>query len=171
MKTLIRTFALAVIIAVLAAGCGRQTATSSLQVKGSDTMVALGQAWAEALMRENPGIQVGITGGGSGTGIAAFINGSADIAQASREMKPEEIEQAKKAGRNPKEIPVALDALTVVVNPKNPVGKLTIEQLSDIYTAKITNWSQVGGPDQRIVVLSREKNSGTHVYFLEHVVR
>ncbi|MDO8585620.1 MAG: PstS family phosphate ABC transporter substrate-binding protein [Armatimonadota bacterium] len=168
---------IAVLCCVLAAfvisGCARRAGrpSSGVQVKGSDTMVSLAQAWAEEFMKQNLTIRVAVTGGGSGTGIAALINGTTDIATASREMKQEEIDQAKKAGRDPKEFPVAIDAIVVAVNPKNPVGKLTIDQLSGIYTGKITNWSQVGGPNRRIVALSREKNSGTHVYFLEHVLR
>jgi phosphate transport system substrate-binding protein len=156
----------------LISGCSRDSASgTSVQIKGSDTMVTLGQAWAQAFMERSPGYHVAVTGGGSGTGIAALINGSADIAQSSREMKPEEIEQAKQRGYNPTEFTVALDALTVVVSPRNPVSRLTIDQLSGIYSGRIRNWSQVGGRDMNIVVLSREKNSGTHVYFLEEVVR
>ncbi|MDO8683086.1 MAG: PstS family phosphate ABC transporter substrate-binding protein [Armatimonadota bacterium] len=165
--------AIALIVAVISAGCARRTAKSdnAIDIKGSDTMVSLGQTWAQDFMKKDSGVRISVTGGGSGTGIAALINGSTDVAQASREMTSEEIEQAKKAGREPKEIPVALDALTVVVNPANPVKQLTIDQLSNIFTGKITNWSQVGGRNQKIVALSRERNSGTHVYFLEHVVR
>jgi phosphate transport system substrate-binding protein len=114
---------------------------------------------------------IAITGGGSGTGIAALINGTCDLAQASREMKAQEKEQAKAKGRDVREFKVAVDALAVIVHPSNPVKALTIEQLSDIFTGKITNWKDVGGPDKKILVLSRERNSGTHVYFLEHVVR
>ena len=164
---------LALVVAVIGfSGCSRNGSSSKvIQIKGSDTMVMLGQSWTQAFMERNAGVQCAVTGGGSGTGIAALINGTTNIAEASREMEPEELAQAKKAGRNPKEFVVALDALTVVVNPKNPVGKLTMDQLAGIYTGKITNWSELGGKDQVIVVLSREKNSGTHVYFLEHVLR
>lgn len=149
-------------------GCGRQR---TIQVKGSDTMVNLGQAWAEAYMAKHPEASISVTGGGSGVGIAALINGDVDIAQASREMKPEEKEEARKRGRDPKEFVVARDGLSVIVNPKNPLDKLTIEQLSGIYTGKIRNWKQLGGKDAPIVVLSRDRSSGTHVFFLEHVVR
>lgn len=122
-------------------------------------------------MAAHPDVALAVTGGGSGTGIASLINGTCDLAESSRSMKAEEIEQAKKKGRDPKEFVVALDALTVVVHPSNPVRQLTIEQLSDIFTGKITNWKSMGGPDHPIVALSRERNSGTHVYFLENVVR
>ena len=100
-----------------------------------------------------------------------MIQGTTDIAEASRAMKDKEIAQAKQRGVNPVEHEVALDALSVIVNPANPVSKLTIDQLSDIFTGKITNWKQVGGPDEKIVLLSRDKSSGSHVFFLEHVVR
>jgi phosphate transport system substrate-binding protein len=143
----------------------------ALQIKGSDTMVNLGQGWAEEFMTENPDASVAVTGGGSGTGIAAIINGSCDIAQASRKMKDQEFEMAKAKGRQIEEFEVAVDALEVIVHPSNPIGQLTIEQLSGIFTGTITNWKEVGGIDQAILVLSRERNSGTHVYFLEHVLR
>lgn len=147
-------------------------ASNVIQVKGSDTMVNLGQAWAEEFMNENPGVSLAVTGGGSGTGIAALINGTAHIAQSSREMKPEEKAQVLKAtGKEVKEFLVGVDALAVIVNPTNPVSELSIDQLSGIFTGKITRWKELGGPDESLLVLSRERNSGTHVYFLEHVVR
>jgi phosphate transport system substrate-binding protein len=146
-------------------------AENMIQIKGSDTMVNLGQAWAEEFMNEHPDASIAVTGGGSGTGIAALINGTCDIAEASRDMKPQEWEQAKKAGHDVHEFKVAVDALAVVVNPSNPVKELTFDQLSGIFTGKITNWNEVGGKDQKILVLSRDRNSGTHVYFLEHVLR
>lgn len=146
-------------------------AGGSLQIKGSDTMVNLGQAWAEAFMKKNPGSMVAVTGGGSGTGIAALINGTCDIAQASRSMKPQEIGQAKAKGIVPKEYKVALDGIAVVVNPKNPVSRLSFEELRGIFMGSVTDWKQVGGKPGQIVVLSREVNSGTHVYFKEHILR
>jgi len=144
---------------------------NSIQVKGSDTMVNLAQAWAEKYMQENPGDFVAVTGGGSGTGISSLISGTCDIANASRTIKEKEIALAKQRGINPFEIKVGLDGLAVVVNPKNPVTKLTIDQLAQIFTGKVTNWKEVGGEDAKIVILSREVNSGTHVYFKEHVLR
>ncbi len=146
-------------------------AGGSLQIKGSDTMVNLGQAWAEAFMKKNPGAMVAVTGGGSGTGIAALINGTCHIAQASRSMKPQEIDQAKTKGIVPKEYTVARDGIAVVVNPKNPVSRLSFEELRGIFMGSITDWKQVGGKPGQIVVLSREVNSGTHVYFKEHILR
>jgi len=163
---------LLVLVAASLAGCARpQERQGSIQVKGSDTMVNLVQAWAAAYMREHPGTSVAVTGGGSGTGIAALIEGTTDVAACSREMAPEEIRQAQRNGITPVRHAVALDALTVIVNPRNPVSRLSMGQLAAIYTGNITNWRQVGGPGQRIVALARERNSGTHVFFLEHVLR
>lgn len=144
---------------------------NSIQVKGSDTMVNLCQAWVEKYMEKNPGSFVAVTGGGSGTGLSSLISGTCDIAMSSRNIKEKEVALAKQKGINPNEIKVALDGLAVVVNPNNPVGKLTIDQLSAIFTGRITNWKDLGGKNEKIVVLSREVNSGTHVYFKEHVLR
>ncbi|PIQ90349.1 MAG: hypothetical protein COV71_04945 [Candidatus Omnitrophica bacterium CG11_big_fil_rev_8_21_14_0_20_41_12] len=144
---------------------------NSIQIKGSDTMVNLGQAWAEKYMEENNGNFVAVTGGGSGTGLSSLISGTCDIAMSSRNIKDKEIALAKQKGINPFEIKVALDGLAVVVSPLNPVSKLTLDQLAGIFTGNITNWKEVGGKDEKIVLLSREVNSGTHVYFKEHVLR
>lgn len=143
----------------------------AIQNKGSDTLVNLALAWAEAYQDVEPDVPIAVTGGGSGTGIAALINGTVDIANASRDMKDEEIAEAQANGIEPVEFRVAIDALAVIVHPDNPVSELTIDQLADIYTGRITNWQDVGGNDAPIVLLSRETNSGTHVYFLEEVVR
>ncbi|MBC7249739.1 MAG: PstS family phosphate ABC transporter substrate-binding protein [Anaerolineae bacterium] len=153
-----------------AAGEGPNPA-QTIENKGSDTLVNLALAWAEAYMALHPEVRISVTGGGSGTGIAAMINGTVDIANASRAMKPEEIAAAEANGITPVEFVVARDAIAVVVHPSNPVDKLTLQQISDIYTGKITNWSQVGGENRPIVLLSRESNSGTYVYFLENVIR
>jgi phosphate transport system substrate-binding protein len=154
------------------AGAGAvQSPTQTIENKGSDTLVNLALAWAEVYMQTYPEVRISVTGGGSGTGIAAMINGTVDIANASREMKPEEISAVEASGVSPVEFVVARDAIAVVVHPSNPVDELTLQQISDIYTGKITNWNQVGGQDRPIVLLSRESNSGTYVYFLENVVR
>lgn len=145
--------------------------TGNIQIKGSDTMVNLGQAWAEAFGGKNAGASVAVTGGGSGTGFSALISGTCDIAMASRTIKEKEITLAKKNGFEPKEFKVALDGIAVVVSPKNPVEKLTVDQLAAIFSGAITNWKDVGGADMPIVILSREVNSGTHIYFKEHVLR
>jgi phosphate transport system substrate-binding protein len=138
---------------------------------GSDTIVNLALAWAEQYQVERPEIRISVSGGGSGTGIAALINHTVDIANASRKIKAEEVEQAKKNGVDPKEFVIAKDAIAVIVNLSNPVNQLTIQQISDIYSGKINNWNEVGGENRPIVRVSRETNSGTHVYFLENVLR
>ncbi len=143
----------------------------AIQNKGSDTLVNLALAWAEGYQKTHPDVSIAITGGGTGTGIAALINGTVDIANASRHMTEGEIEAARANGVEPIEFVVAVDALAVIVHPDNPVSELTLDQLSDIYTGRITNWQEVGGIDAPIVLLSRETNSGTHVYFLEEAVR
>jgi phosphate transport system substrate-binding protein len=138
---------------------------------GSDTLVNLALAWAETYQAEHPEVAVSVTGGGSGTGLAALINGTADIANASRPISDEERSNAQANGIEPVEFVVARDAIAIVVNPENPVDHLTLPQLSAMYTGQVTRWQAVGGQDRPIVLLSRETNSGTHVYFLEHVVR
>ncbi len=159
---------------VMMAACGvafAGQAKNTIQIKGSDTMVNLGQAWAEKYMESFPAEFVAVTGGGSGTGFSSLISNTCDIAMASRNIKGKEISLAKQKGINPFEIKVAMDGLAVVANPKNPVSKLTLDQLAQIFTGKISNWKEVGGEDKKIVILSREVNSGTHVYFKEHVLR
>lgn len=142
-----------------------------IENKGSDTIVNLALAWAEKYQTLHPEVSISVTGGGSGTGITALLNKTVDIANASRQIKPEEMNAALKAGLDPQEIVIARDAIAVIVNPANPVDHLTLSQLSAIYRGEITNWKEVGGEDRPIVRLSRETNSGTHVYFLEAVVR
>lgn len=143
---------------------------SFIQIKGSDTMVNLSQAWAEGYMEKYPQSFIAVTGGGSGTGIASLLNGTCDIAQTSRKMKQKEFDLAHKKGIRPIEFEVALDGLAVVVHKDNPVEELTLSQLSDIFTGTIVNWKELGGIDSEIVLLSREINSGTHVYFKEHIL-
>lgn len=134
-------------------------------------MVNLALAWAERYQQEHEDVSLSVTGGGSGTGFSSLINGSADIANASRAIKPEEVDQAKQAGFDPVEFVVARDAIGVIVNPENPVTHLSLQQISKIYKGEINNWKDVGGENRPIVRLSRETNSGTHVYFLETVIR
>ncbi|MGB7876671.1 MAG: PstS family phosphate ABC transporter substrate-binding protein [Anaerolineales bacterium] len=148
-----------------------QQANAYIENKGSDTIVNLALAWAEYYQGEYPDVRISVTGGGSGTGIASLINGTVDIANASRQIKQEEIEEAQSNGIDPVEFVIARDAIAVIVNPENPVNQLTLQQISDMYSGKINNWSEVGGDDRPIVRLSRETNSGTHVYFLETVLR
>lgn len=142
-----------------------------IENKGSDTIVNLALAWAERYQTVKPDVRISVTGGGSGTGLTGMINHSVDIANASRQIKPEEIETAKSEGMNPQEFIIARDAIAVIVNPENPVNQLTLAQLSAIYRGEINNWKELGGEDRPIVRLSRETNSGTHVFFLEAVIR
>jgi phosphate transport system substrate-binding protein len=166
------------VCALLLTGCaGRAKAQSdasgvtTIENIGSDTIVNLALAWAEAYQATHPEVRISVTGGGSGTGIASLINGTADIANASRAIKSEEAQQAEANGIRPFEIEIARDAIAVIVHPSNPVDSLTLQQISNIYSGQITNWREVGGEDRPIVCLSRETNSGTHVYFLETVIR
>lgn len=171
-------FAMAAVSFLVACGGGEQPegsvprrANKPLTIKGSDTMVILGQRLAEEYMARNAGTVVQVNGGGSGTGIAALINGSVDLAQASRAMKDDEKAQAKKArGADVVERAVALDALGVFVNASNPLQSLTIAQVKDIFQGKTKNWNEVGGPDAPIVLYGRESSSGTFDYFREHVL-
>ncbi len=150
---------------------GSSAPISTIENKGSDTIVNLALAWAEKYQEIKPDVQLSVTGGGSGTGIASLINGTVDIANASRRMKEEEKQEAIDNGSDPVEFVIARDAIAIIVNPENPVDNLTLEQISDIYSGKINNWQEIGGEDRPIVRLSRETNSGTHVYFLEVVIR
>ncbi|HET6596611.1 MAG TPA: phosphate ABC transporter substrate-binding protein [Anaerolineales bacterium] len=153
---------------------GQNSSNSSvayIENKGSDTIVNLALAWAERYQAEHVDVRISVTGGGSGTGIASLINGTVDLANASRQIKEEEIAAAQSNGVEPVEHIIARDAIAVIVNPENPVSQLTLNQISDIYSGKINNWSELGGDDRPIVRLSRETNSGTHVYFLETVLR
>jgi len=150
---------------------GSSAPISTIENKGSDTIVNLALAWAEKYQEIKPAVQLSVTGGGSGTGIAALINGTVDIANASRRMKEEEKQKAIDNGSDPVEFVIARDAIAIIVNPENPVDNLTLEQISDIYSGKINNWQEIDGEDRPIVRLSRETNSGTHVYFLEEVIR
>ena len=171
---------LSVLIFLLLSACTTQTDSEDISPSGtseyinntgSDTMVNLALAWAERYHQNSPETNMAVTGGGSGTGIASLINQTTDIANASRRIKDEEIDNAESNGISPTEFIVARDAIAVIVNPNNPVDELTLQQLSDIYSGKINNWKEVGGEDRPIVRLSRETNSGTHVYFLEEVLR
>ncbi len=149
---------------VMASGAGNIT------IKGSDTLVRLGQRWAEVYMKNNKGVVIQVSGGGSGTGIAALINGTTDICQSSRDMKQKEYDQAKEKGIKPYRVAVALDGIAVFLNTANSVQELSMPQLKGIYTGAITNWKEVGGVDATIILYGRENNSGTYVFFKEHVL-
>lgn len=178
MKPLPLLSGLLLVLSILSVSCSGGTSAGSssdttayIENKGSDTIVNLALAWAEYYQAEHPDVRISVTGGGSGTGIASLINGTVDLANASRQIKPEEIEEAQSKGIDPVEHIIARDAIAVIVNPQNPVKQLTLQQISDIYSGVISNWKEVGGDDRPIVRLSRETNSGTHVYFLETVLR
>ncbi len=157
------------LLAVIAYGFTFQSKV--ITVKGSDTMVILAQRWAEKYMEKNPGVTIQVTGGGSGTGIAALINGSTEICNSSRPMKPSEREKLKaRYNTLGVEVKTAKDGLSVYLNEKNNVKELSIEQVKDIYTGKITNWKDVGGMDSKIIVYGRENSSGTYVYFKDNVL-
>jgi phosphate transport system substrate-binding protein len=168
--------AVVLLSALFLSGCtsrrpGDNRASASLQIKGSDTMVNLGQAWAEAFNKLRLEVNVAVTGGGSGTGIAALINGTCDIAESSRAVEEKEIKQAAGNGVTFNQEIVALDGIVVVVHPSNPVKNLAMDQLREIFMGNIKRWKTIGGPDIPIVLLSREVNSGTHIFFKEHVLR
>lgn len=171
--------ALALITILLLAGCGGDSsqngetpaASQYIQNKGSDTIVNLALAWAERYQTVRPEVRISVTGGGSGTGIVSLFNRTVDIANASRQIKEEELASARAAGIDAVEHVIARDAIAVIIHPDNPVQQLSIDQLSRIFKGEINNWSELGGEDRPIVKLSRESNSGTHVYFLETVVR
>jgi len=143
---------------------------SGQRIKGSDTVLPLTQEMAETYMKHYPAATVTVTGGGSGVGVSALLEGTTDIAMASRRIKFSEKMKMKQAARNPQEVVVAYDALAIIVNPANPVKRLTREQLEGIFRGKITNWKEVGGEDARIVVYSRETSSGTYEFFKESVL-
>jgi phosphate transport system substrate-binding protein len=153
------------------AAAPRSARAGSITVKGSDTMVILGQRWAEEYMKKNPATVIQVTGGGSGTGISALINGTTDICESSRTMKAAEKEKLRDRYNNTGvELAMARDGLAVYVNSSNPLTELSMDQLKGIYTGKVTNWKEVGGPDAKIIVYSRENSSGTYVFFKEQVL-
>ncbi len=144
---------------------------SIFQIKGSDTMVNMVQRLAEVYMKTHPGTSLAVTGGGSGTGIAALINGKVDIANSSRAIKEKEVEQAKARGVSPVGFVIAMDGLSVITHESNPLDSLTVEQIGRIFKGEVTNWKQVGGPDLLISLYGRQSNSGTFVYFRERVLK
>ena len=172
MRSIVRAAALGLGLALFAGpGASPVGAARGITVKGSDTMVILGQRWAETYMKSHPGRVIQVTGGGSGTGIAALINGTTDVCMSSRPMK--EAEKLKLRDRYQTrgvEIPVAKDGLTVYVHSTNPVRELTLAQQRDVYLGKVTNWKAMGGPDAAIVLYGRENSSGTYVFFKDTIL-
>jgi phosphate transport system substrate-binding protein len=177
----IKNFLIIVCLLLTGTACGRQESSTgsnaagqpvtAIENKGSDTMVNLALAWAELYQSLHNEVSISVTGGGSGTGIAALANNTVDIANASRAIKDEEIAEMNANGIEPVEFVVARDAIAIIVHPDNPINELTLPQISDIFSGEINNWKELGGEDRPIVRLSRETNSGTHVYFLEEVLR
>ncbi|MCX5970435.1 MAG: phosphate ABC transporter substrate-binding protein [Coprothermobacterota bacterium] len=181
--------ALLLSVSLLLAACGTPASTSpttpsptasstspsqeggTIVVKGSDTMVNLASAWAEDYITGHPNVKITVSGGGSGIGIAALLNKTTDICNNSRPLKQEEVDKAKAGGIDPVSTIVAKDGVAVVVHPSNPISELSLEQLAAIFGGKITNWKELGGSDTEIVVLSRDNNSGTHLFFKEHVIQ
>jgi len=162
-KSLIILAALTFVAAMVLAG-------ETVTIKGSDTLVRLGQRWAEEYMKLNPDVVVQVSGGGSGTGIAALLNGTTDICEASRDMKSKEHKMASDRGVTPHRVSVALDGIAVFLPEEDPVTDLTLAQLKGSKTGAITNWKEVGGPDDRIILYGRENNSGTYAFFKKHVL-
>lgn len=147
-----------------------KAANAAVNIKGSDTMVHLVTKWTEGFTAVNAGANLIVTGGGTGTGIAALINGTTDIAMASRNLSDKEKAQATEKGRTPVEHAVALDGIAIIVHKSNPLNDITMEQLAKLYVGEAANWKDIGGPDLKAVVLSRESSSGTYVFFQEHVL-
>jgi phosphate transport system substrate-binding protein len=155
----------------LAALASVASAQTKITVKGSDTMVILAQKWAETYMASHADVSIQVTGGGTGTGVAALQNKSTDLCNASRPLKAAEVLECVKAFKaRPAEHQVALDGLAIYVNASNPLKEISLAQLSDIFTGKVTNWKDVGGPDAAITIYSRENSSGTYEFFKEHVL-
>ena len=160
----------AAVLALLATVIGGAPARKMIQVKGSDTMVNLVQILAEEYMAKNPGQAIAVLGGGSGTGITAIINQTCDIANHSREWKQKEIDLAWEKGVQPRFFPIAVDGLSVIVNEKNTLDRLTMAQVGALYRGEVKNWKMVGGPDKAVSLYGRQSNSGTYVFMQEHVL-
>lgn len=167
----IKVLSILLLVMSIFTACGKKSENRVLQVKGSDTILNLTQKVTEEFLKENPKSKVSVTGGGSGTGIAGKLNKTVDIAMASREIKEEELAKATESNIKIKEVIIGYDAISIITNKNNAVANLTTEQLRDIFLGKIVNWKEIGGPDKKIVVLSRDSSSGTHVYFKEHILR
>lgn len=168
MKTVIKQIS----IIALATGIAASAWAGNITVKGSDTLLILAQKWAETYMGQHTDVKIQVSGGGSGIGFAALQNQTTDLCDASRKAKAAEIANCLKAfGARPTEYKVALDGLSVYVNPENPLKELTVAQVGDIFTGKIKNWKEVGGPDAPITIYSRENSSGTYEFFKEHVLK
>ena len=142
-----------------------------LVIKGSDTILPLSQQWAQTFSQKNPGANINVTGGGSSTGIVALVNGTCDIANSSRKMRPREYQAAKARNLIIKEFPVARDGITIIVHPSNPIKSISVDDLRRIYTGAVDNWNQLGGPNLKIVASGRDAASGTYAFFQEDVLK
>lgn len=172
-STMIRNFLILLFVSiVLLASCfSNESKYIALRVRGSDSEVNLVQALAENFMDQDSLVSVGVTGGGSGAGIASLINNKTDVANSSRMITDEEIQMAKDRGVDPYTIVFAQDVLAIIVNEHNGVDALTLEQLGKIYSGEIKNWNEVGGADQEILLYGRQSSSGTYIYFRENIVK
>ncbi len=141
-----------------------------LVIKGSDTLLPLAQAWAEEFMRGHPGVSISVTGGGSGVGISALLDGTCDIANSSRSLKPSEEDRARKLGIEVLETKVAIDGISIIVNPQNPLQSITLQQLKDIYRGRYGSWKELGGPDIKMTIVGRDTPSGTYEFFKDKVL-
>ncbi len=172
MKKLMKSTGLTAILMVSLIGMAFMPAPKKITVKGSDTIVILAQKWAEVYMKSHPETVIQVTGGGSGTGISALINGATDICNSSRPMKQSEMDKLKERYSSLGiEIPCAKDGITIFLNESNPVKELSLKQLSNIFSGKTKNWKEVGGPDAEIKLYGRENSSGTYVFFKDNVVK
>jgi len=182
-STLVPLSVAALAAALVSSACGgarkeAKPANTVIQNKGSDTMVNVAQVWAEEYRKAAPTVEVEVSGGGSGVGLAALVKGAVDIANASRDIKPSEIEQAaKNTGKKPVGFNVGSDALAVYVHKDNPMSEITVEQLTELYAegGKVTRWSELGVTipgvkDDTIVRVSRQSSSGTYEFFREHAL-
>ena len=165
-----KKYILLIAVSILMSPALSYSQKTSFKIKGSDTVLPLSQKEAETYMKKNSNASITVTGGGSGVGLSALLSGTTDIAQSSRKMKIEEKQKMIDAGKSVKEVIIAMDALSVIVNPSNKILQLTREQLEGIFTGKIINWKEVGGDDLSIIVYSRETSSGTYEFFKEHVL-
>ncbi len=165
-----KRLAVLALVTIFAATTLQSDTPVRITITGSDTLVRLGQRWAEEFMKRHDDVIIQVSGGGSGRGIASLLNGTTDICEASRPFHEEEYELAKERGIDVFEVAVALDGIAVFVHNSNPIETITLTDLRDIYTGYITNWSEIGGPDEPIILYSRENNSGTFMYFREKVL-
>ncbi|MDP8264177.1 MAG: PstS family phosphate ABC transporter substrate-binding protein [Candidatus Aceula lacicola] len=162
---------IALVLILSFALCQNVCAQDMIQIKGSDTLINLVQMLSEIYMQKNPGKYIAVTGGGSGTGVAALINDKCDIANASRLMKPKEVDQAARNGVSVNRVVIAMDGLSVITNGNSPIHQLTADEIGKIFRGEITNWSDVGGPDSSITLYGRQSNSGTFVFFRDAILK